>query len=423
MGWYCCYLSRTLVSAGIAAVVLCLLQTANARDFVDVTLVWDANTEPDLAGYHLYYGTSPGLYTVDMDVGATTTATVRNLTEGVAYYFAVTAYNTQGAESTFSNEVVFGMPPASPTPTATATATATPRASATPRATPSATPAPSSTPAITVLPPVVNFVGMAGGSFPAPQSLQIITSNGTNWTSFDTSPWFNAGPTQGTSGGSTVLTPHTEGLAAGTYVEHILFSATGLPNKTVMVTLTLSPTGIAQDNFNRSNGDLGSNWTRDPTWGAGITISGNKAVTTSSGVHYWSANPIGPEQYSQVRLSGQIGTWASVLVRGNVRPGPFYMARVSVTGVTLNASIDGVFSELASNSSAWATGDVLRLSVQTVSRNIAHLIVYRNNTELFHYDHVGAFIASGQPGIGLRAGTIGISLDDWEGGELQNGQR
>lgn len=417
MGWYCCYLSRTLVTVGIAAVVLCLLQPANARNFVDVTLVWDANTEPDLAGYHLYYGTNPGLYTIDIDVGLATTTTVRSLTEGVVYYFAVTAYNTQGAESAFSNEVIFGMPPASPTPTATATATATATV------VPSATPTSSSTPAITVLPPVVNFVGTAGGSFPAPQSLQIITSNSASWTSFDTSPWFNAGPTHGASGGSTVLTPHTEGLGAGTYVEQILFSATGLPNKTVMVTLTLSPTGIAQDNFNRSNGDLGSNWTRDPTWGAGITISGNKAVTTSSGVHYWNASPIGSEQYSQVRLSGQIGTWASVLVRGNVRPGPFYMARVTAAGATLNSSIDGVFTELASNPSAWAPGDVLRLSVQTVSRNVAHLVVYRNNIEVFHYDDVGAFIASGQPGIGLRAGTIGISLDDWEGGELQNGQR
>ena len=48
----------------------------------------------------------------------------------------------------------------------------------------------------------------------------------------------------GASGTSTILTPHTEGLVAGTYSQDITFSAVGLPNKVVVVNLTLtaSPT-------------------------------------------------------------------------------------------------------------------------------------------------------------------------------------
>jgi hypothetical protein len=77
-----------------------------------VTLAWDANSEPDLSGYKLYYGTSPGTYPNVMSLGLVTTYTVTNLTDGVAYYFALTALDTEGFESGKSNEVSY-TPPAS----------------------------------------------------------------------------------------------------------------------------------------------------------------------------------------------------------------------------------------------------------------------------------------------------------------------
>lgn len=71
---------------------------------------WNANTEPDLAGYKVYYGTSPGVYTVTIDVGLTATPstpshTIYNLTKGTTYYFNVTAYDTSNNESGFGTEV------------------------------------------------------------------------------------------------------------------------------------------------------------------------------------------------------------------------------------------------------------------------------------------------------------------------------
>lgn len=63
----------------------------------------DGTTLTDLAGYKIYYGTSPGNYTEVVDVGNTTTYVVNNLTPGT-YYFVVTAYNIYGAESNNSNE-------------------------------------------------------------------------------------------------------------------------------------------------------------------------------------------------------------------------------------------------------------------------------------------------------------------------------
>jgi hypothetical protein len=70
-----------------------------------VTLAWDANTEPDLAGYKLYYGTSSGNYSNHIDVGNVTSYTM-TLGPGIIYHFAVTAYNST-LESSFSNEIGF----------------------------------------------------------------------------------------------------------------------------------------------------------------------------------------------------------------------------------------------------------------------------------------------------------------------------
>lgn len=75
-----------------------------------VTLAWDANPEPTVVGYRLYLGTSPGYYTSSVDVAASTRATVSSLIEGVTYYMAVTAYDTSGNQSGYSDEIVYTVP-------------------------------------------------------------------------------------------------------------------------------------------------------------------------------------------------------------------------------------------------------------------------------------------------------------------------
>jgi hypothetical protein len=72
-----------------------------------VSLAWDPNTDPDLAGYALYYGTSSGNYSSSISLGNVTTYTVTNLSDGVTYYIALTARNTAGVESGYSNEVIY----------------------------------------------------------------------------------------------------------------------------------------------------------------------------------------------------------------------------------------------------------------------------------------------------------------------------
>ena len=82
--------------------ILALCQFALAAQ---VRLAWDANSESDLAGYKIYYGTSSKSYSASVDVGNVTTYTVTGLTEGQTYYIAVTAYNTSYSEGDYSSEV------------------------------------------------------------------------------------------------------------------------------------------------------------------------------------------------------------------------------------------------------------------------------------------------------------------------------
>lgn len=98
--------------ARIAALATILLARMGQGEAVagQVALAWDANPEPDIAGYKLYYGTVSGSYGAPIDVGNVTTHTVPNLTDGLTYFFATTAYDAFGNQSGYSNEVTFTVP-------------------------------------------------------------------------------------------------------------------------------------------------------------------------------------------------------------------------------------------------------------------------------------------------------------------------
>ncbi|MBN2299378.1 MAG: fibronectin type III domain-containing protein, partial [Deltaproteobacteria bacterium] len=71
---------------------------------------WNANEEADLAGYKVYYGTQSGEYATTVDVGNTTSYTSGVADEGSTYYVAVSAYDTSGNESDFSQETSVYIP-------------------------------------------------------------------------------------------------------------------------------------------------------------------------------------------------------------------------------------------------------------------------------------------------------------------------
>jgi hypothetical protein len=72
---------------------------------------WNPNTEEDLAGYRLYVGTASGQYGEPVDVGNVTGHVMEITPEyGATYYFALTAYDTSGNESGYSDEATCFIP-------------------------------------------------------------------------------------------------------------------------------------------------------------------------------------------------------------------------------------------------------------------------------------------------------------------------
>lgn len=87
------------------SLLLCALLVAAQASAGTLTIAWDANTEPDVTGYILVYGTAPGSHPTRVDVGNTTQFAVNGLTDGLTYYFCVQAYNSSAELSDLSAEV------------------------------------------------------------------------------------------------------------------------------------------------------------------------------------------------------------------------------------------------------------------------------------------------------------------------------
>jgi hypothetical protein len=94
---------------------------------MDATLQWSANTEPDIAGYKIYYktgytgpvydgigateGDSPVIVTVQELYDADQPEyTIHGLEDSEVYYFVLTAFDVDDFESAYSNEVCFNSP-------------------------------------------------------------------------------------------------------------------------------------------------------------------------------------------------------------------------------------------------------------------------------------------------------------------------
>jgi len=98
--------SRLLTLALLAGMFASISSTLHAQ-----TLQWDANTEPDLAGYRVYQGTQSGVYgPTPVDVGNVTSYQPQGVDWTHRAYFAVQAYNTGAAVSPLSTEAVW-VPP------------------------------------------------------------------------------------------------------------------------------------------------------------------------------------------------------------------------------------------------------------------------------------------------------------------------
>jgi len=95
----------------LLALTCLLLLILSAPPFISnafsaqLKLAWDPSV-PRPSGYKVYCGQSSRKYDLIVDAGSATTYQVDGLQENCTYYFAVTAYDSLGSESAYSEELV-----------------------------------------------------------------------------------------------------------------------------------------------------------------------------------------------------------------------------------------------------------------------------------------------------------------------------
>ncbi len=82
-----------------AVIVFCAPSVLQAQ-----ALAWDPSTDPNVTGYRLVYGTQPGVYIDQIDVGNVVSYRPSGFDWSITRYFAVVAYTSGGLTSSVSNE-------------------------------------------------------------------------------------------------------------------------------------------------------------------------------------------------------------------------------------------------------------------------------------------------------------------------------
>jgi Abnormal spindle-like microcephaly-assoc'd, ASPM-SPD-2-Hydin len=108
------YVTYSPTSSGAASAALTLASNASNKPSealsgtgvaaaYSVNLAWTASTSP-VSGYNIYRGTTAGTYTkINPSLNSTTSYTDNTVSSGVTYYYAATAVNSSGEESSYSS--------------------------------------------------------------------------------------------------------------------------------------------------------------------------------------------------------------------------------------------------------------------------------------------------------------------------------
>jgi len=165
----------------------------------------------------------------------------------------------------------------------------------------------------------------------------------------------------------------------------------------------------AYDNFNRSNGAIGSNYT---VTNGGINVASNviQGTATGNNVAFWNANSFFTDQFAEATVTSLNGTTDFIGPSVRVSPGSnWYSCFENSTTVFIQKEVSGAFNNITNAASTGAAGDILRLEVQGNA-----LTCYKNGAVIL--TATDSSLSSGSPGVQL-AGNV-ATLDNWTAGNL-----
>lgn len=271
------------------------------------TLTWNANSEPDLAGYRVYQcsqlpcsrasGNASSLVTVG-------TVTSFNIgTPVVTQYYFITAYDFANNESTESGLTTF---------------------------TPTGSPPPVVPPVIGASPTSLSFATTQGGANPPAQTLSISNTGGGSfsWSAGKNATWLTLSPISGTGNGAVTLTVTTGSLTAGSYSGAVTVNAPGASSVTVPVTFTVATVPIPP-----SIGASPTNLSFVATQGGGNPAPQTLSISnTGGGSLTWSAT----DNVDWLALSAATGAGNGVVtatVVTGARTAGTYNANITLTAI------------------------------------------------------------------------------------------
>ena len=272
-------------------VVLSLLLIATSARASQIAIAWDANTEPDLAGYIVEYGPSSAPFTLSTDVGNTTSWSMASATPGVSYTFRVVAYNAQGVSAP-SNIVT--------------------------------TTAPYDGPALLANRNTLNFANVGNGLITSAQTVRLsqVNAPSVSWSASSNVPWLSVTPAFGVGSAVVTVTLIRSALPASATTGTITFTLAGASNAIPPVTVTLgrltpsatqAPVGAIDTPSNNARGITGSipvtGWAvddvdvsavrifRDPVPGepGGLVFVGNATLVDGARPDVAAAYPLRPQ--------------------------------------------------------------------------------------------------------------------------------
>ena len=173
---------------------------------------------------------------------------------------------------------------------------------------------------------------------------------------------------------------------------------------------------MAVDNFNRADGDPGSNWTSLNGMGKPPIVSNLLQPTNGFGNHgmSWSAATIAADQFSVI--DGTLGTGASSAVGPVVRRNgaAYYVA-------FWNANNGGQYELFEAPSFTRIGSQITNVGVS--GTRVLRLEVSGTTVEFFadgvsQISGTNSGIASGEPGIYINSNTSASTADNWEGAIL-----
>jgi fibronectin type 3 domain-containing protein len=227
-------------------------------------------------------------------------------------------------------------------------------------------------------------------------------------------------------GTPTVTSYSDSGLSANTLYRYQVRAIDVAGNlgsySTIVNATTLAASGnIVTDTFNRANGGLGANWTRNVGETGTLQIVSNQVqpAVGTYGESLYTASAFGGAQFSEVQyVSGLVGGVINLDVRARqyTTAGTADMFRGQLNGLTGQWRIlrldNDVETALASGALTYANGDTFYFEA-----NGSSLVLKRNGATL-NGAVTDATYTVGDVGVGVY-NQVSVLIDNWRGGDIR----